>query len=78
MPTMTYQLVCRRCGRHDVVADGLCDRCLEYTSSVFDRLASIVCAHCGKSFSEKKWDAHRWSVYYRTNHTTTPSGRRRR
>ena len=78
MPTMTYQLVCRRCGRHDVIADGLCDRCLEYRSSAFDRVESIVCAHCGKSFSEKKFGHHRWTIYYRTHHALTPVGRRKR
>jgi NMD protein affecting ribosome stability and mRNA decay len=75
---MTYQAIYKRCGAPDVVADGLCDQCLELTSSVFDRADSIVCAHCGKSFSEKKFDAHRWSVYYRTNHSFTPSGHPRR
>jgi predicted amidophosphoribosyltransferase len=70
---------CRRCGGRPETEDGYCDRCQEIVSLLDSESlrVSVVCSHCGKTFTEKKFDRHRWSCYYR-DRTLVITGRRRR
>ena len=79
MPSLTYAR-CRRCGAPDTNETGLCDRCAEYTSLIEGESlrVSVVCSHCGQTFTEKKFERHRWSCFYRDRSLVIKGHRRRR
>lgn len=78
---MHYPL-CVRCYRPKpyVNDEGLCEICEEYGRLIAReslRVMGIVCSHCGQTFTEKKFDRHRWSCFYR-DRTLVIRGQRRR
>lgn len=80
MPHLTY-VRCRRCGGRPETEDGYCDRCQEIVSLLASeslRSVSIVCSHCGRTFTEKKFDSHRWFCYRRHPDLVIRGRRRRR
>jgi hypothetical protein len=61
-------------------SEGLCEPCEEYdqlTSREALRVLPIICSHCGRSFTDKAFDRHRWNCFYR-DRTLVIKGRRRR
>ena len=42
-----------------------CIPCEEYIHQVRRETKNVICLHCGESFSAKRWDRHRWTIYYR-------------
>jgi hypothetical protein len=56
----------------------MCERYEEHRRLLAgERALPVICSHCGETFTEKKFDRHRWSCFYR-DRTLVVRGQRRR
>ena len=72
-----------RCGRPKSYLNesGVCELCEEYDRVLVGeslRELPVLCSHCGRTFTEKQFDRHRWTCYYRDPMLVVKGEHRRR
>ncbi len=82
VPYAMTHTICARCHRRKPYLNdnGLCEICEEYDRMIAHETLRdvLICSHCGQTFTEKKFEQHRWRCYYRDRSLVIKGSRKRR